>query len=53
MDRCWFCGEVIEDEEKGVCFSMEWDAYYHEECYQDELAAGDEEAKIVESERRQ
>lgn len=50
MLRCWFCGKEIKDAEV-TCFSFEWDAFYHNECYLKALANGSEEAKIIKAER--
>jgi hypothetical protein len=43
---CWFCGHLIEEGEVSY-FSTEWDCWYHETCYKEELLAGNPEALII------
>jgi hypothetical protein len=43
---CWFCQLPLEDGQD-TYFSTEWDCWYHETCYKEELLAGNPEALII------
>ena len=47
-DTCWFCGK-LEENDKNILFSTEFDAYVHEECLKKTLEKNPEhaEAKIM------
>jgi hypothetical protein len=45
-DTCWFCGE-----DGLMCFTWEFDAYYHVECLEKELKNNNPEAVIIQAER--
>ena len=48
---CWFC--QTNEETDDWMFSVEWDTYYHDQCYRAALEQGNPEAVIIyKNERR-